>query len=132
MGHIRVGVRRGPGAYTVDGPPEWLEIDGVRLPDTAGIFSIEHESIVNEMGKVTVKMYSGGYETVSIDEVTPKPPDLPFSQWPPIRRIEQIAGEMMVRFMGGATSKELQAWARDLNRAVAELDYKSESADFQT
>lgn len=63
MGHVRLGVSRSAD-YPVDGPPEWVEIDGVRLPASAGIFSVEHKATPDSMGEVTIKLYAGGYETV--------------------------------------------------------------------
>ena len=65
MGHVRVGVARSVGKQTFDGPPQWIEIAGVRLPDDAGVFSIEHKAVCDSMCEVTIKLYSGGYETVA-------------------------------------------------------------------
>ena len=62
---ITVGVRRGgQPPYEVDGEPMWVEIDGMRLPDSAGITAIKHEALVGQVGKVTIEFLCGGYETV--------------------------------------------------------------------
>jgi hypothetical protein len=50
---------------------EWVEIDGVRLPDTAMIFSVEHKVDVNKLPEVTIRMHCGGFETVAIEDTKP-------------------------------------------------------------
>ena len=69
MAHVRVGVERHQmiGGVPLDGPPRWVEIDGIRLPDSACVTRIEHKADCQDMGEVKITLICGGYETVDAD-----------------------------------------------------------------
>lgn len=59
---VRVGVRQVPAGdgTMMDGPAEWVEINGYRLP--LGVLSVRHEAEANKFPAVTIVLEGAHYE----------------------------------------------------------------------
>jgi len=70
MAKIRVGVRHFPSANgpAVETSPEWVEINGYRIPDDWMIQTITHEMRHDSYSVATISLVCGGFETVPIED----------------------------------------------------------------
>lgn len=67
MAVVRVGVK-GSLYSDVDGPAQWVEIDGQRFGSDAGVLSVDHHADGKSFGTVTVQFLCTGYMTVDAEE----------------------------------------------------------------